>query len=215
MKNIKPTAIRDQVYLQVLEDIVTGEFRPGSKIKDTDVAAQLDISRTPVREALLRLVHEGFLEARVGRGFAVCELRVEELREVYPIVWTLEAMALRAAPMPTPQVQAELRQLNVQIGARDQDPLKRLEVDLIWHNNLVQGCGNSTLLDMIDRLKRVLQRYLHAYIMVNPHIKKSIDDHELIVDYLAAGEKERAVAQLEKHFQRNLEIVVQTFEERS
>ena len=214
MQKLQVQAVRDQVYLQVLRDIVTGTMVPGTKVKDTEVATQLDVSRTPVRETLLRLTHEGFLDNHVGRGFVVRELSVEELQEVYPIVWTLETMALRATPLPTKELQAELRALNVQIGADGQDPLRRLELDVVWHRELVRGCGNQTLRAMIDRLKEVLQRYLHAYILMNPRIRKSINDHDLIVDYLAAGDTDRAVAQLEEHYKRNLTIVVETFTDR-
>src|SRR3954454_23072610 len=88
--------LRDQVYQAVLARIYRGELPPARRVRDTDLATQLGVSRTPVREALLRLAREGILEADMGRGFSVCRLDPAEMRETGAILGALENLALQA-----------------------------------------------------------------------------------------------------------------------
>ncbi|HET7241138.1 MAG TPA: GntR family transcriptional regulator, partial [Gemmatimonadales bacterium] len=90
--------LRDQVYLDLLQRVQRGTIAPGSRIRDTDIARQLGVSRTPVREALIRLAREGALHAEVGRGFRVRSLATDELREVGAILAVLEPLALDLVP---------------------------------------------------------------------------------------------------------------------
>jgi DNA-binding GntR family transcriptional regulator len=82
------------VHQELLGQIVRGLFAPGQKLKDTELAEQLGVSRTPVREALLRLEREGFLSAQKHLGFSIKGLQESEILEVYPLVKLLECSAL-------------------------------------------------------------------------------------------------------------------------
>ncbi|MCP4546944.1 MAG: GntR family transcriptional regulator [bacterium] len=212
MEPIERLPLREQIYRSILESIVSGDYPPGSKVKDTEVAERLDVSRTPVREVLLRLEQEGFLVGRVGRGFAVRPLAGAELREIYPILVSMESLALRTSPPLSQDLLDELLTLNGEIGAETQQALKRLEIDVIWHRKLVEGCGNKRLLALIAQLKSLVGRYLHAYILLRPNIAPSVNDHDLIVDLLRAGDVEKAVSQLEIHWRRNLSVLLEIFE---
>ncbi len=87
--------LRDEVYRQVLDRIHRGSLPAGVRLRDSELAAQLGVSRTPVREALLRLARDGVLENSMGRGFRVRSLDASELQEVGAILGTLESLALR------------------------------------------------------------------------------------------------------------------------
>ena len=88
------TPLRDHVYLELLQRVQKGTLPPGSRIRDTEIARELGVSRTPVREALIRLAREGALQAEVGRGFRVRSLETAELLEVGAILAGLEPLAL-------------------------------------------------------------------------------------------------------------------------
>ena len=88
----------DEVYRQVLQRVQRGDIPAGARIRDVSLATQLGVSRTPIREALLRLARDGVLENTVGRGFRVRPLDPAELREVGAILGSLEALALRQVP---------------------------------------------------------------------------------------------------------------------
>ena len=140
------------------------------------------------------------------------ELLVSEVEEVYPIVWTLEAHALRTTTPPSVATLKRLEKLNREIGAPDQDPLRRLQVDVVWHALLVRGCGNARLLALIDQHKKILQRYLHAYILLAPRMKASLADHDAIIELMAKGSVGPAAIRLEEHYRRNQEILIATLE---
>src|SRR6478672_1518002 len=93
---ITRTPLRDQVYHAVLAQIHRGDLPAGKRVRDTDIATQLGVSRTPVREALLRLAREGVLDADMGRGFSVCPLKAREMRETGAILGALESLALQS-----------------------------------------------------------------------------------------------------------------------
>src|SRR6516164_2816173 len=90
--NKKP--LREDVHALLRERIVSGGLMPGNRLQDVQLAAELGVSRTPVREALLRLEGEGLVESDPNRGFFVAPLSRKEVLEIYPIVWSLECLAL-------------------------------------------------------------------------------------------------------------------------
>ena len=90
MEPIERTPMGAQAYERILQAILDGIHDPGRCLKDTELAEALGISRTPVREALLRLTQERLLENRPGRGFTVWLMDSRDATETYPILWTLE-----------------------------------------------------------------------------------------------------------------------------
>ncbi|HEX8907537.1 MAG TPA: GntR family transcriptional regulator, partial [Longimicrobiaceae bacterium] len=141
--------LREQVHRAVVGRILREELAPGARISDSVMAQELGVSRTPVREALLRLEREGFLEVDVGRGFFVKPLSAREMREVYPIVWALEVLALRSLPPLPRSTLAELDRINQELAEAGDDPERRIDLDVAWHAALVGGCPNQLLLQMI------------------------------------------------------------------
>ena len=79
-------SLGDQVYLQLLQRIDRGSLPTGSKLRDATIAAELGVSRTPVREALVRLAREGVLSAEPGRGFRLTPMCTTELRDIGSIL---------------------------------------------------------------------------------------------------------------------------------
>src|SRR5918998_6669723 len=97
--------------------ILDGRLPAGDRINEVHLAAHIGVSRTPLREALSRLVNEGALRDVPRRGFFVCPLSEEEVRAIYPIRSILDPAALRLGGFPSAQRIARLRRLNRQLGA--------------------------------------------------------------------------------------------------
>jgi DNA-binding GntR family transcriptional regulator len=190
--------LREQVHHAIVGRILREELAPGSRISDSALASELGVSRTPVREALLRLEREGFLESDIGRGFFVKPLSAREVREMYPIVASLEVLAMRQAPPPTRARLAELERINAEIIRVQDDPERRIDLDLLWHSTLVQGCENERLLSMIASLKAVIRRYEYAYMQNAGHILVSTRIHEQMVHALEQGNTAEAEELLEQ-----------------
>lgn len=88
--------LREELRQAVLQRILRGVLPPGSRIIESKLSEELGVSRTPLREALLHLEQQGFVRSDLARGFSVEPLSQQEVREIYPIIWTLEGLALRS-----------------------------------------------------------------------------------------------------------------------
>src|SRR5919199_4166478 len=96
-----PTAV-EHAYEMIWRQLIRGERKPGERLADTELAAQLGLSRTPVRQALHRLVQEDLVRLDARRGFSVRELTTQDVHEIYDVRGALEVLALRqAAPRLT------------------------------------------------------------------------------------------------------------------
>ena len=176
--------LRDQIYQEVLALIYRGELPPGSRVRDTTVAAQLGVSRTPVREALLRLAREGTLEADMGRGFSVPVLRPEEMREIGQILAALECLALElSAEIPADRL-LRLREIDRELAALRGDVDRSVELDEEWHRTLLSGCPNTRLRAMITNLWQVPSRYMRAYLRDAGRVTLSTQHHASILEAL-------------------------------
>jgi DNA-binding GntR family transcriptional regulator len=204
--------LRDQVHHAIIDRILRDELRPGARISDTTLARELGVSRTPIREALLRLEREGFLEADVGRGFFVKPLSVREVRDVYPVLWTLEVAALRGTAALTEDRRAELDRINAALEG-EQDPERRIDLDEAWHRTLLETCGNEYLMGLIATLKTVIRRYEYAYMQNAGYIPVSTRTHEQIAELLAAGDVDGAAPLLENNWRFTLDSLLKWLRE--
>jgi DNA-binding GntR family transcriptional regulator len=204
MKAIKRKPIRDQVYERLLERIFTGEFAPGTRLKDTEVAAMIGVSRTPVRESLLQLTHEGFLTNPPGRGFTVSELDPAEVRDTYPILAALEELAIGLGGCRTEATRKKLAELNARMEKSSGDPVAIIEIDSEWHRTLVSDCPNAGLLKLIEQQRRILRRYEFAYMHLVEDISGSVADHTAILQKLEEGDHATAGTFARTHWVRSL-----------
>jgi len=205
---ISRTPLREEIAGILRDWIVKGRLSPDRPLREPTLAADLGVSRTPLREALLSLEREGFLRFEMGRGFHVLPLAEETVREVYPMLGALESLALRFAPVPSPEVIDKLRGLNHRIRRQDESKAKRFGHDQRLHELLIDGCGNARLLGSIAELKRLTRRFDGAADRGVADIETSCREHEAIIDALARGDLAEAGRLLESHWQRGIDTVV-------
>ena len=161
---IERTPLRDEVYRQLLDRISRGDLPPGARVRDTQMANQLGVSRTPVREALLRLAREGVLDADMGRGFSVRALDATEMREIGAVLSNLEGLALElSGDIPAGRL-IELGEIDRELNGIRGDPDRCIDLDEQWHRTLLEACPNQRLLSMISTLWQVPRRYMRAYL---------------------------------------------------
>jgi DNA-binding GntR family transcriptional regulator len=210
---ISKKPLREDVHALLRERIVKGDILPGDRLQDVQLAAGLGVSRTPVREALLRLEGEGLVESDPNRGFFVARLSRKEVLEVYPIVWVLECLALDSSEPPTSHRIQVLRQINAEMDAVTADPLRRQELDLRWHQALAESCGNERLKEVLAALKQIVRRYECVYMSDSARVRRSVRDHAEILD--ALGKKKRTLARrlLERHWRAGMDFVLTQLDE--
>jgi len=202
---ISRVPLRDQIYHEVLARIHRGDLSPGSRVRDTTLAQQLGVSRTPVREALLRLSREGVLDTETGRGFRLRPLARQELREVGGILASLEPLALRLVPEFPPDKLDELANLAKQLEQTRGDIPRIVELDGAWHRRLLEDCPNRLLLDLIATLRQVPGRYLHAYLREAGRVSLSTLHHTRILEALRREDRQAAGEMLERRWRRGIE----------
>lgn len=206
--------LREKVHAVLVRRILRDDLKPSSRLSDSTLAEELGVSRTPVREALVRLEREGFLESDPGRGFFVKPLSAAEVRDIYPVLWTLETMALRACPTPSAALLAELEHINAEMRESAAQPERRIELDTRWHRALLDRCGNRYLLNTLRSTKAVIRRYEYAYMQDAGLIPVSTRTHEQIACAAAEGRMDDAAAALQENWRFGMGVVLEWLERR-
>jgi DNA-binding GntR family transcriptional regulator len=202
---ITRTPLRDEVYREIVELIHRGELPPGTRVKDTSVASQLGVSRTPVREALLRLAREGILDADMGRGFSVCRLDPKEMRETGAILGALEGLALQSCGDISAERLARLSEIDRELAGTRSDVDRSVALDEEWHRTLLEGCPNHRLRDIISTLWQVPRRYMRAYLRDARRVTLSTQHHARIIEALRRKDYQTAAQRFSHHWERGIE----------
>lgn len=199
-----PDSRPTHVYEHLRNLIVRGQIAPGTRLVEVDIAARLDVSRTPVRAALQRLQQEGYILLSPGLQQArpvVAPLTQGDAREVFHIVAELEGLAARGAagiaPAPRRALVAELRALNDEFRAAATDArpdharLQRLDEQ--FHARYVHAGAGPRLAALHAAVKPQIERYERLYVsMLVNQLPTSVTEHEVIIRALRAGDPDAA-----------------------
>jgi DNA-binding GntR family transcriptional regulator len=205
--------LNDAVAATLREMIVDGRLHAGERINEVHLADKLGVSRTPLREALIRLVAEGALNNLPRSGFYVRPLSLEEFEQIYPIRAILDPEALRLAGLPDPKRLARLESLNQKVGEAH-DPDKVISLDDAWHRELLAGCPNPVLIGLIEQFMQRTRRYELALMRERRNVLRTIHDHEDIFAALRAGDLESACVALRRNMESGRAPIVAWLSER-
>lgn len=196
------TTLTDQVYSILRDRVLAGKMPPGEFIREHEVSERLQVSRTPVREALGRLASEGFLERLPHRGFRVPEESVAGLVEFYPIICALEALAAEEsfAALDAAGI-AELRATNSKYreAFEAEDIAAGISLNHRFHHQLSAGSSNRRLRGMLDELRSKVES---LEIWAFSHLSEwaeSIDEHEELLAAIEKKDFELAIEVLRKN----------------
>jgi DNA-binding GntR family transcriptional regulator len=194
-----------EVYKRLRELIVRGRLAPGSRIIETEAAARLKVSRTPVRSALQRLREEGYiLSSQSGRQLrlSVAPLTREDALELFGIVGELEGLGARwAAELPDAsrrRLTAELTELNDELVAKSSsqepaDPEEVFDLHTRFHGEYMEAAGAPRLASLHRAIKPQADRYRRIYSSIFANESEvSVAEHEAIVASIARGDADAA-----------------------
>jgi DNA-binding GntR family transcriptional regulator len=219
----------DQVYARLRELIVQGMLAPGSRIVETEIATRLGVSRTPVREALQRLLQEGYVIDTLGTQqsrLTVAPLTREDVHELLNVVGALEGIAARhAAELPEDARSALARALRAanadfhRAGSSSSIDHEQLyNADERFHRSIVEAAAGPRLLALHNAVKPQAERYIRMYIsMLTGDISSSVAEHESILTAIAEGRHDDAECAVEtnwRHAAERLGKVIQLAGER-
>jgi len=201
------TPLRTEVRRLLLDGLLHGDPAPGSGINEAELATRLGVSRTPLREALLDLEREGLIAIAPGRGFSVQPLTARDAEEIYPILYSLESLALgEIAKHPASRLK-ELERLNARLEASRDDAERALTLDREWHRTLLLGSANRRLLNLLESLKNQAYRYEFAFMRYSGKVISSVRQHRDIVRALRRGDSDEACALLKANWIVSLEFL--------
>lgn len=197
------------VYTRLKEAVYKRFIRPGSKLVETTIANQLGVSRTPVRAAIKRLEHEGYIQLIPNRGAFVVKPSAEEIKSAFAVRIHLEKMATRlAAKSITTTSIKRLRDLIEE----EKQIFESLDTDRYYKMNenfhlvIAESSGNSIL---VEYVRDIANRTSIYSILFDPlqkvELNPSIIEHTHIVDGLEQGNEEKAEKAMELHLVNSLE----------
>lgn len=208
----KRPSLRDQVYQELRRAILSGPISPGSVLVQEQLAEQLGISRTPVRDALDRLASEGLVLRSNGGRVQVAPLSIDELREKYEVRQVLEGLALRlAAEHLDDNAMARLEALlqTMRNAADAHNHQLVTEAGNEFHDIIIAACGNKYLIQNLSSLNDSIRRYRQFAADLPGRATENIQEHEQIYLAMAAGDFALAVQRMERHIARSQQSLEQ------
>lgn len=190
--------LSEELANTVRQMVVDGTLLAGVRINEVHLARELGVSRTPLREAVARLVREGTLLSAPRIGAFVKPLTIEEFDQIYSIRTLLDPEALRLAGLPSHQQLERLKRLNARIETAA-DPDRTIDLDDQWHLLLIERCPNKVLLELVRDFMRRTRRYELALVRERQHVDIAIGMHGEIIAELRDGELSRACEILKRN----------------
>ncbi|HJT98173.1 MAG TPA: GntR family transcriptional regulator [Rhodanobacteraceae bacterium] len=205
--------ISDSVAIELRNRIVDGRLPAGERINEVHVSRELGVSRTPLREALAKLAQEGALDSVPRIGYFVRPLTVEEFEQIYAIRPLLDPEALRLAGLPSRERLDRLREINDRIErTRNADAV--IALDDAWHLELIAGCPNRVLIDLIEQFIRRTRRYEIALMRERKNVGTATSNHKAIMAALRRRDLAAACAELRTNLETGREPILAWLESR-
>ena len=207
-------SLTQTVLSYVRDRIVTGKFPPGSKLNESEIANRLDISRHPLREALRVLENEYLAVSIPRKGCYVSELSAEDFLELTQTREMIECFAVdllreknvRKVPNIEKALEAEAKASR----PPDDDVEKMLAYHgdfMDFHIKLIESTKNYRLVHFYKAISTNLARYQLIYLFMPGSVLRSVEDHKKILDFIVAGEYEKAKEFMRRHVRKTYEFL--------
>jgi DNA-binding GntR family transcriptional regulator len=186
--------LRDDVYEALRNAIVDGTFEPGEKLRDQELEVWLGVSRTPIREALLRLGRIGLVSATPGRATIVTPSTSKSVREAQQVAASMHELATRlAGPAVTPTALEGMEAANADLAQafEGSDIDSALEADDAFHDVLVRLSGNAMISSVLEQATPLIRRAEHQRFATLAG-RESVEQHRAIVARLRDGDVDGA-----------------------
>lgn len=187
--------IKDQVYEVLKENIVNGHFVPGQRIQELQIAAELKVSRSPVRSAINELIGEGLLESIPNKSVLVRRLSDKDIVDAYEFRLLIEKYAIaKTIELLDADISArllEFRQAFIEHG-NYADINAYFEIDTAFHDYLVSTAGNKIIIDLLGRVSGWLSPFRLYALKGEQRFRDSIAEHTALIDRILARDPEGA-----------------------
>ena len=208
LQNHKP--LREIVYEELKRQIMVGEIAPGTRMMEVELADEMGVSRTPVREAIRKLEKEGLVTIEPRRGAYASDISAKDMVDILEVRQDLEGMAAGiAAQRITEEGRIELeniaRQYKESVDREDIEEIIRN--DEAFHKYIVGLSGNKTLIKMVSQVQELALRFRYIYYEDFSRFKNQPTEHQAIVDAIVRGDVTSARVNAEEHLARLKDFV--------
>lgn len=203
--NIVVRSLSDQTYEIVRRRILVGAMQPGTAVRQDVIAAELGVSKIPLREALGRLEQDGLLKSFPNRGYVVRELSTDEASEVFALRLKLEPGAVaeacvRATPEDHAAAEKALAALEAELAKPDGD---HVSFNRAFHLAMIRPGGHITF-QLMERLQILAERYVRVHLEPNGRDERASREHREILDAWIRGDAETVEALTANHIRGTL-----------
>ncbi|MFC8800060.1 GntR family transcriptional regulator [Promicromonospora sp. NPDC057138] len=205
LKTLERKSTSERISEELRQMIIEGRLRPGEQLAETRIAELLDVSRAPVREALQQLVQQKLLVSARNRGVSVARFTASDIWEIYDARSAIESHAAGRIIDGGPGARARATDALQAVRDRLRSALKQGDhrkisaADLDFHATLVASAGNSRLVDAYSILSAQALACINRLEIAMPSGDELIDEHGLLIDALAAGEREALLKAINDH----------------
>ncbi len=212
VRQVRPTAtVNAQVLDALRAAVITGELPPGTLHSVHTLAGQLGVSRTPVREALIKLAQQGMVRFERNRGVRILQTSLHDLEEVFALRLLLEVPATRrAVQLLKPATLRELRQVfaAMEKAAAADDEYRMWEHDRRFHRVLIAASGNSRLAEYVDGLRDMVLRRGVSTAHRSRSLQVIVAEHRVVLERVEDRDVEGAAQAMRAHILHTAQLLV-------
>ena len=206
MDQIKPPrSLVDQTHDILLDAICSGEFAPGQRLNQDELAARLNVSRQPVNSALSVLKANGFVQDTGRRGVVVSQFTADQFESVYEFRMGIEPFAIRLAhrrkPLDAPRQAAGMLRRGWKLAQSD-DPAAQVRVDMAFHEMIYGWTGNPAIVSTMRMHWHHIRRAMSMVVRESVAARTSWEEHERIIDAMMQDQPDAAVLEMQNHIAR-------------
>lgn len=212
IKNHRP--LREIVYEELKMQILRGAIPPGTRMMEVDIADEMGVSRTPIREAIRKLEKEGLVTIEPRRGAYASRISQKDMIEIMEVRQNLEDFAAaHAAQRMDAAGKQKMREASDAFdrAVEEGNTEDMIRYDTRFHMTIVEGAGNRVLCHMFEQLQEQILRFRYLYFDTFKRGKKMPSEHHKILDAIEQGNAEQARREADLHVKRQQEMVVNEF----
>lgn len=202
LDSVKP--LGDIVYEALRDAIINQVLKPGERLMETELAEEMGVSRTPVREAMRKLELESYIVTVPRKGAYVAGLSIRDINNLFEIRGALEMLAAGLAASRATQEEIEAMERNLVMEAnhfKTSDVINTIEVDTNFHQLIYNASKNKRLQNMLKDLRDQIQRFRTTSLAVPGRMKVALAEHRSIVEAIAAGDVQEAKTATKEHIE--------------
>lgn len=201
----QPKSLTEQTHDILLNAICSGEFEPGERLNQDEIAARLKVSRQPVNSAISLLKANGFVEDTGRRGVVVSRISPEQFLSIYEFRSAVEPFAIRLAHERKPADAAQEAEMMLKRGweaVRSNDPHQQIAVDFEFHEMIYTWAGNDTIQTTMHTNWHHIRRAMAVVVRGVVSAETSWTEHSRMIDALMQGDVARAEEEMKAHIDR-------------